>query len=154
MKRLGRTLLYLLPIILLACFVYSYFHVSGAEIDGVADIGPDCTVTAEQSLAVWGTILGQYTLTPEGADALRELLLNSSFTRVLSNMITFQDHRQYELRVSFPDGRDPLIICVLGGEFLSVVNQFDGKHLKINDPDFPERLEKLLSTPAFSVPAD
>ena len=152
MNKTVKTLLYLLPIALLAFFVYSYFHVSGSEIDGVADIGPDCTVTVEKSLAVYSTKLGSYTLTPEGMDALRELLLDSSFTRELSNVVRVDDYDQYDLRIEFPDGRDPLIATVLGGKFLSAVNRFDGKHLKINTADFKERLEEILNTPALAVP--
>lgn len=152
MNKTAKTMLYLLPIVLLAIFVYSYFHVSGSEIDGVADIGPDCTVTVEKSLAVYSTKLGSYTLTPEGMDALRELLLDSSFTRELSNVVRVDDYDQYDLRIEFPDGRDPLIATVLEGKFLSAVNRFDGKHLKINTPDFKERLEEILNTPAFAVP--
>ena len=151
MKKVGQTLLYLLPISLLVLFVYSYFHVSGSEIDGAADIGPDCTVTVEKSLAVYSTKLGSYTLTPEGMDALRELLLGSSFTRELSNVVRVDDHDQYDLRIEFPDGRDPLIATVLGGKFLSAVNRFDGKHLKINTADFKERLEEILTAPALAV---
>lgn len=152
MNKTTKTLLYLLPIVLLAIFVYSYFHVSGSEIDGVADIGPGCTVTVEKSIAVYSTKLGCYTLTPEGTDALRELLLDSSFTRELSNIVQFSDHDQYDLRIEFPDGRDPLIVEVLGGEYLSIVNRFDGKHLKINTADFKEGLEEILNTPALAVP--
>lgn len=152
MNKTAKTMLYLLPIVLLAIFVYSYFHVSGSEIDGVADIGPGCTVTVEKSLAVYSTKLGSYTLTLEGTDALRELLLDSSFTRELSNVVRVDDYDQYDLRIEFPDGRDPLIATVLGGKFLSAVNRFDGKHLKINTPDFKERLEEILNTPALAVP--
>lgn len=151
MNKTAKTMLYLLPIVLLAIFVYSYFHVSGSEIDGVADIGPGCTVTVEKSFAVYSTKLGSYTLTLEGTDALRELLLDSSFTRELSYVMQLHDHDQYDLRIEFPDGHDPLIIEVLGGEYLSVVNRFDGKHLKINTADFKERLEEILNTPAFAV---
>ena len=151
MKKVSQTLLYLLPIALLVLFVYSYFHVSGSEIDGVADIGPGCTVMVEKSLAVYSTKLGSYTLTPEGMDALRELLLGSSFTRELSNVVRVDDYDQYDFRIEFPDGRDPLIATVLGGKFLSAVNRFDGKHLKINTADFKERLEEILNTPALAV---
>lgn len=152
MKRFGQVLLYLLPIILLACFVYSYFHISGGEIDGVSDIGPDCTVTVRKSLFMWDTTLEQYTLTPEGADALRELLLDGSYTRVLSRVVSSDTHEQYDLRVSFPDRRDPLVITVLWGEYLSAAGRFDGRQLKINAPDFEERLEAILNAPALSVP--
>ena len=151
MKKPVRNLLCLLSVVLLASFTYSYFHVSGGEIDGVTDIGPDCTVTVRQPLAVYLTVVGEWTLTPEETDELRDLLLDSSFTRELSRVVSVdRTDQQYELRVSYPDGRSPLVITVLVGEFLYVADQFDGRHLKINDSDFMERLEGIFGASALA----
>lgn len=86
----------------------------------------------------------EHVLDAAGNDALQRLFLDSSFTRVLSSGITFEDLDQFDIFVDFNDRYTHLSIHVIGNEYISVTNQFDGKHLRINNPNFKARLQAIL----------
>ena len=131
--------------------LYSYFHVSGSEIQGVRDITEGCTVSvAHCPWMEWdnGT---EYVLDGSQIQGLRELLMDSSFTRNPAAFVTGQFSEEYRIMVEFDDSRHPLIIYCIDDKYVTVLNdsdQFGGKHLNINNPNWKKALDELLHTPA------
>ena len=123
---------------------WSFFHVSGNEIAHIAEIDDSCTVTVSSYRHMDWENRAEHILDAAGNGMLRQLFLDSSFTRVLSSSVTFEDLDQFDIFVDFNDRNTHISIHVIGNEYILVTNQFDGKHLKINNPDFKDRLEILL----------
>lgn len=137
----------ILAAVLLAAF--SWFHVSGREIDLVEELDKNCTVTVR----VYGWPDGsstaeEHTLTAAQTGQLRELLLATSFRRNPANTLTWQsegEEQQYDILADFHDGQHFLILHLLGNHHLSVVNQFGGDFLMLRkSADFEQRLLDIL----------
>ena len=126
-------------------FLYDYFHVTGKEIPAALEISDFCTVTIAKYRLLEYNDRVEYTLDPDQTMKLRELILDSSFTRELASTVSFHDRDQYDIRIFWDDGTQPLILHSLGGEYLTVTNAFDGKHLKIENPSWKATLEEILA---------
>lgn len=75
---------------------------------------------------------------------LKSLVLESSFTRVLSSTVLFQDQDKYLILVDFNNHQDFLTIDIIGNEFISIPDQFDGKHLKVNNQNWKKSIEEII----------
>lgn len=65
-------------------------------------------------------------------------------------MVWFRDRSQYDIRVEFSNGKDPLLIHCIGNEYIQVTNQFDGKHLTINNKGWKAALDGIIAQSAAS----
>lgn len=86
-------------------------------------------------------------LKEEQAAQLKELILGGSFTREFSSVVTGFERTArtaYDIQVDFQDGRRFLSIHCLGGDYISVVGQFGGKHLKNRNKGWVASLEKIM----------
>ncbi len=135
---------------LCALLLYSFSHVSGREIGSVMDISDACVVTVSRyELGEWEKRT-DYILDADQIQQLKTLLLESSFTRELASVVWFRDRSQYDIRVEFSNGKDPLLIHCIGNEYIQVTNQFDGKHLTINNKGWKAALDGIIAQSAAS----
>ena len=125
--------------------LYSYFHVSGIEIDHVSDISASCTVTVEKYYHLEHINRAEFTLNTDQIHQMKELILNSDFTRVMASWVQFHDKDMYDIFINFHDGQRYISIHCIGNEYISITDQFSGKHLKIQNPDWKEGLEAILA---------
>ncbi len=134
----------MVAIFLIVSCIYSYFHVTGSEIDGVSDISSICSVTITKRYHL-DEDKQEYILNAEQIEMLKTLLLNSSFTRDLSSVVHFDDKDMYIIQIDYNNQQDFLTIDCIGNEYISVTNQFSGKHLKINNSDWKDSLENIIA---------
>ena len=135
----------ILVLLLVVFIVYSWFHVRGSEIDGVQEISDSCTVTVRAYQHLEYENRTEYTLNSEQIQELKNLILDSSFTRVLASYVTFEDQNMYDILIDFNNGQDFISIHNIGSEYIAVTNQFGDKHLKINNPEWKSTLERIIS---------
>lgn len=133
-------------VIVIILLVYSYFHVAGHEIDGASDISSECVVTITEN---YSNRENQrvYTLNEKQINELKKLILDSYFIRQFSSVVFFESGTNtYSIRIDYNDGRDPLMIDSIGNEYISILNQFNGKHLKIKNSNWEKTLEELINS--------
>lgn len=130
-------------VVICAVFIFSYFHVAGREIDGVENISDTCTVTVIKYPHLEYEKRTEYVLDAEQILKLKELISDSSFTRVLSDGVTFKDQDMYDIEVDFGNQQELFIHCI-GNEYISVIDQFNDKHLKINNSGWQEALDAII----------
>ena len=135
----------LLALCICAVLLYSFFHVGGQEIGLAEQISGGCTVTvAKYRLLEWED-REEYVLNQEQIGRLRELILKSSFTRTIGKSVTIDSRDMYDITVDFGNGQDFLSIHCIGGEYISVTNQFGGHHLKIKNDGWQQSLEEIIA---------
>ena len=133
---------------LCAILLYRFSPVAGREIGSVLDISDACTVTVSKyELGEWEKRT-DYVLNTAQIQQFKALLLESSFTRELASTVWFHDRSQYDIRIEFGNGADPLLIHCIGNEYIQVTNQFGGKHLAIHNRGWQSTLEGIIVPPA------
>lgn len=134
-------------VLLCVLMVYSFFHITGRAIQGVEALSADCAVTVKKYPHLQSEKAQTYTLQSGQIAALKQLLLDSDFTRSLANAVYFDgnDAFYYDILVDYGTGQDVLSIHGIDNYYLTVTNQFGGKHLKINNPDWTKTLEEILA---------
>ncbi len=131
--------------------IFDWFHVSGREVEHAKDITADCTVT----VTVYGDVPAYgwekesvHTLGPAGKEALKELLLSSSFRRNPAQTMTWlteEEEHKYDILVDFNDGQRFISIHLTNDLFLSVTDQFGGDFLMIGkNAGFEQQLIHIL----------
>ena len=122
-----------------------FFSVGGIEIAGVLRIAQADRVTVECYQ------LHQYddrtvcTLDKSQKQQLQQLLVDTRFRRSPADFVRFYDRQMYEIQIQFSEQEPPLSLHLIGGEWLSVTNQFDGHHLKICSEDWEQRLDAIFN---------
>lgn len=144
MKKLNKRVIGIAVIFIIILFMYSYFNVKGKDIEGVSKISSDCSVSIVKSYHLDNN-QKEYILNAQQIDMLKNLILVSDFTRKLSSTVQFNDKDRYEIKIDFNNAQDFLMIDCIGNEYISVTNQFNGKHLKINNSDWKATLEQIIS---------
>ena len=145
MKKNFGTMIFIGILVVGIALLYSYFHVAGREIEYAENISADtCTVTIIRYQHMEWEQRKEYQLDAVQIERLRELILKSSFTRDLAGMVTFKDRDRYDIRVIFHNRQNAILIDCIGNEYITVCNQFDGKHLKIKNPHWKESLEEII----------
>ncbi len=144
MNKRYKIIIYAAVILMLISAAYNYFNVKGNKIKGVSEISPECSVSIAKS---YHLVEGEqnYTLDSEQIGRLKSLISNSSFTRVLSSTVHFYDKDIYTIKIDFNNSQDFLTIHCTGNEFISIADQFNGKYLKIKDPEWKNKLEEIIS---------
>ena len=130
----------------LALSTYAYFRVDGTEIAGVAEISDSCTVTLITYQHMEYGDRKEYVLSSLEIEILKNLLLNSTFTRSLEKVRYIKDYDHYEIRIDFNDGQNYLSFRGTGNESITVTNQFDGNFLLINNPQWEDTLILLAQS--------
>jgi len=132
--------------------VFSYYLVAGSEIEDLADVDETCTVTVDRYKHMEHENRQTVTLEGEEQEALKALLLDSSFVRPLgrAGTVRFFSDIMYDIRIDFNDGQRHISISVIGNEYLSVTTQYS--HLKIRDKEFPQKLDAILEAAGMELP--
>ena len=129
--------------IIFCLIIYSYFNVSGDEIAGVANITTSSNIVIEKSYQ-GDTKEQEYVLNANQIKMLKTLILQTDFTRNLSTAIRFNDKDMYSIVINDNEAGVWLTIHCIGNEWISIANQFNGKHLKVNNPNWKSTLEEIL----------
>ncbi len=145
----GRKIMYASVCILLigSIFLFQYFYISGKEIRFASEIGGDCTVTVSKYRITEWREREEQLLDGQQIQELKELILSSSFTRILSETVRHDDDDFYDISVVFDFQQEPLVIHGIGNEYIYITGQFGGKHLKINNEKWKECLERICFHP-------
>lgn len=148
MKKNYGTMIFIGILLIGAALLYSYFHVAGREIEYVENMSADtCTVTVTRYQHMEYEQRKEYQLDAAQIEQLKELILESSFTRYSFNSgVTFRDRDMYDIRVVFNNHQDFLDIHCIGNQYISLTDQFDGWHLKIKNPDWKSSLEQIIQS--------
>lgn len=141
---LRRVIIVLCAAVIAGC-LYSHYHVAGSEIENLADVDETCTVTVDRYGHLDYENRETVVLEADEAEALKALLLDSSFTKRFSRsgMVWFESDTMYDIHVDFNDGQRHISISVIGNEYLSVTTQYS--HLKIRDKAFHQKLDAILA---------
>lgn len=143
MKKLLKLIVAIVIIISLVSIIYSYFNVTGAEIAGVSDITASSNIIIRKSY-LETTAYEEYELSTNQIEMLKSLILESSFTRNLSNKVRFYDKDLYTISINDSEAGIWFNIHCIGNEWISIANQFSGKHLKIKNPNWKSTLEEII----------
>lgn len=146
MKKRDKIIAAGIAVIICVISMYSFFHVAGQEINGVKNISDTCTVTIIRYQHMEYDERNEYVLDAGQIEQLKKLILESSFTRDLSYVVTFNDRDMYDIQIDFNDHQNFISIHCIGNEYISVINQFNGKHLRINNPNWKESLEEIIKS--------
>lgn len=130
-------------VIVLCLIIYSYFNVSGDEITGVSNITTSSNIVIKKGSQ--DDAKGQeYVLNANQIEMLKTLILQTDFTINLSTVVRFNDEDMYSIVINDNEAGVWLTIHCIGNEWISIANQFNGKHLKINNPNWKNTLEEIL----------
>jgi len=143
MKKSLKLIIGTVIVIVFCLIIYSYFNVSGDEIAGVANITTSSNIVIEKSYQ-GDTKEQEYVLNANQIKMLKTLILQTDFTRNLSTAIRFNDKDMYSIVINDNEAGVWLTIHCIGNEWISIANQFNGKHLKINNPNWKSTLEEIL----------
>lgn len=134
-------------LVLAVIALISYIRVSGREIDGISEMtDSNCTVsiTTYQHMEWDGRV--EHELGPEQILKFKSLIMDSTFTRGLFRSgVTFDDLDMYDIVVNF-DKKKYVVIHSIGNEYISVSGQFDGRHLRICNPNWKTALNELIAS--------
>ena len=124
-KRLGALIVML---VLASCLIagISYFHVSGRDIAGIADMDESCEVEVTRHDMLAQDEAQQYVLQGPQIEQLRQLILGSSFTRRLRVLNpTSHDSTFYSISIYFHDRQDVVFLQCTGGDSMVVYSTLD-----------------------------
>lgn len=133
MKKLFKLITGAVIVIVLCLIIYSYFNVSGDEITDVSNITTSSNIVIKKSYQ-GGTKDQEYVLNANQIEMLKTLILQTDFTINLSTTVRFNDKDMYSIVINDNEAGVWLTIHCVGNEWISIANQFNGKHLKINNP--------------------
>lgn len=132
-----------IALIIMGTMLYSWLHVSGSEIKGVADISGDYTVIITE--VPNGEEYVEYKLNGIQIEMLKTLILNSSFTQKISSFMVYPSGtKHYNINIYWNNGWESLLISSTGNEYITINEQFKGRFLKINNPDWEKGLEEII----------
>ena len=138
----------LLIILLLFCF----FHVRGSELTGIASISEEYTATVMKQPASLTEKEVQYSFNDRQITAMRDLFLETTFTRRLSSGFSYtgpKDEYVITLELTGADGKqlDFFHIFCVGNQYCQISAPYHNLNLNLNihDPNWQDALERILS---------
>lgn len=146
MKKKHIIIIAVIIVMVCAISIFCYFHVAGRQIDNIKSISDACTVMIIKYQHMEYDKRNEYVLDAGQIDQLKELIIESSFTRELSNMITLNNRDIYDIQIDFNNYEDFISIHCIGNEYITVTNQFNGMFLKINNRNWKATLEKIIQS--------
>ncbi len=142
MRKAYKFIIVIIILLTIGLLWYSYSNVYGSQIDGVVKISTSSTVTVTKR-NIAGDISGEYVLNGQQIEKLKELIIKTNFRKAPSS-VRYYDKEHYEIVAKDSDQDLWLSMHSLGGEYISLANQFSGKHLKIKNPDWKKTIEEIL----------
>lgn len=139
-------LMLLLIVIICIISIYSFFDVSGTEIKNIKKLSEKCVVTVIVSNDNIDKEQ-EYILNAEQKEDLKQLLLNTKYTRRMGNtIIGVLPENTYTILADWNDnGKTNLYAKILGGKYI----QFSKKtgvsnFMKINENEFEIQLKEII----------
>ena len=128
----------------MALCLFSYYRVTGSEVEHLAEVDGTCTVTVDRYSHLDYEHRETVVLESVETEALKDLLLEETFLRRFGRggTVRFESDTMYDIYIDFNDGQR-LSISVIGNEYFSVTEQYS--HLKIRDKEFPQKLDAILA---------
>lgn len=149
-KRNNKALAAVLLVVLVLFAGFSYFHVSGKEIASAAAINDDCEVRIVRHDMLASPSFREYSIEGQQIEQLKQLILNSSFSRRLKFLNTnSHDSISYNISIYFHDRQEYLQLNCTGGDFMLVSSSFEEKDhydLKISSKEWKASLENILES--------
>ena len=153
MKKKTKIFIVVGVIVLLLVAVFLYFFVSGRTIvkmfDGYYDY--EMVIVKRSS---FDTVDSVTVLSSQQEEMLKNLFRDSSFRRVISDIVYPPDPTSYEIRIngsyktknsdSITTG-EFLFADSVGGKYLLMSNAFNGKHLRIYNNQWNARLDEIIA---------
>lgn len=143
MKKAYKILIGIIILLIISLMGYSYFSVSGAEIDGVNNITSKSSVTITKSVFPRDAS-EEHILDNKQIEILKELIVETKFIKVISPSVYYYDNESYDIAIKNSGEEQWRIIRSLGDEYISVSHQFKGKYLKIRNPEWKETIEEIM----------
>ena len=144
MKKNYKKIIGIIIILIIIYFGYTYFNISGSQIEGANQISSNSSASIRK-LEWPGGQSQEYELNKGQIEKLKKLIMETDFIRVLDGQVFFDASVHYYISINNKDKKPGVIINSLGGEYISVFDQFNGKYLKIKNQDWEESLEEILS---------
>lgn len=132
--------------------ILSWFRVDGSELPSIENLSEHYIATISKTAASHNNFQSQeYILTDEQILALKEVLLNSRFTRRLSHSYSYKGlHDTYSIVLELDNemGKQVDFIQIFFVEdlYFSVVAPYSGERmtLKIRNPQLDEMLDQII----------
>lgn len=145
MKYLKKVLPFVIVVVVIAS-IYSFFHISGSEIRNIKRLPDNCSVEVSIRSDKNDDII-KYDLSADQIETLKNLLMDNSYTRRLSNtIIGVLPDKRYTIFVNWHDSiTKPIHITIMGNEYISILGQFGSHYHKINNVNFEKELIDILN---------
>lgn len=127
--------------------IYSFFHISGSEIRNIKRLPDNCYVEFSIKSNKNDDVI-KYDLSVNQIESLKNLLMDNSYTRRLSNtIIGMLPDKRYTIIVNWHDSyTKPIHITIIGNEYISISGQFGSRYHKINNVNFEKELIDILNS--------
>lgn len=127
--------------------IYSYFYVDGTEFKEVFQISDTSEVVIKKYKLGESGVHDEQKITLKSAqnEMLESLFRESKFKRVLSSVVYYDDNDFYDITINDNEQKVYLNLSMIGGEYISGANKFDGKHLKILNPQWKSKLDEIIA---------
>ena len=145
MKYLKKVLPFVIVVVVIAS-IYSFFHISGSEIRNIKRLPDNCSVEVSIRSDKNDDVI-KYDLSADQIETLKNLLMDNSYTRRLSNtIIGVLPDKRYTIFVNWHDSiTKPIHITIMGNEYISILGQFGSHYHKINNVNFEKELIDILN---------
>jgi len=147
MKKKVKMILLIVIITTIGLITYSYFHIEGAEFKEVLQISETSEVIIKKyKLGDLGATDEQkVTLNSTQKEMLKSLFSESDFKRLLSSWVSYNDKDCYDIIITDNKQRIYIAISSIGGEYISSSSKFNGKHLRILNSQWKNKLDEIIS---------
>lgn len=134
-------------IVAIGFMLYSYFYIDGTEFKEVFQISENSEVVIRKyKLGESGVHDEQkVTLNSIQNETLKALFRESQFKRVLSSVVFYDDNDFYDITINENNKNIHLNLSIIGGEYISSGTKFDGKHLKILNSQWKNKLNEIIA---------
>ena len=144
--------LVIMSVLLIILLVFCFFHVRGGELEGFASISEEYTAMVIKQPASLSEEEVQYSLNSRQTTALRDLFLETTFTRRLSNGFSYtgqKDEYVITMELTGADGKqlDFFHIFCVGSQYCQISAPYHDLNLSLNihNPNWQDALERILS---------
>ena len=153
MKKRAKIFIVVGVVVILLVAVFLYFFVSGRTISSMFDGYYDYEIVIVKRSS-FDTVESATVLSSQQEEMLKNLFKDSSFRRVISDIVYTPDLTSYEIRIngSYKTKNSDSVTTgefyfanSVGGKYLSMSNAFNGKHLRIYNNQWDIRLDEIIA---------
>lgn len=148
MKKSTKIILTILVIAIVGFIAYSYFYVDGTELKEVSRISHTTKVVIKRSTLRENEEELEVVLNSNQKEMLKSLLKESRFRRMISSGVIYdseENWKYYNIIINDHEQGVYLSIHSTDGAYISIPDKFNGKHLKILNPQWKNKLEEIIT---------